>query len=517
MSEIAGFNFLNNAHSRRVIRLMTIAIYFIIFQFLILFQKPFLQFDFVIVFYLAFGGLFAHHLMTLINLNEAQSNQRLTSYLFDFLILIFFMKYFPYLSSFVLVLQLFFLFIASFDLNLFNLSFLGFVASLGSSLINLATFQTNSVQSLLSLTLFNLSYLAVILISSQLRAEFFNLQTDLSQTWKKWKSQEDFSKSLIEKLPLGLAVAHINSVENEFILENPYLTNQLKLSSEQVKNLISIYDMNSDIKKNEIVSAQRVYSFDKTSYFDEEIRENLNLYLIKDVTELRNLENQLKENEKLAAVGTLAAGIAHEIRNPLAGISGSIQMLSQETVDPTQKKLMNIVLREIDRLNGLITEFLEYAKPEKTADKEINLTKVIEETITSLKHHPEITNNFQWKIELLQASILGFSDKLKQALLNIIINSIQAMKNSSQPQLEIKMLSDEKLVLLSIRDNGVGMTAETRKKIFEPFHTTKPKGTGLGLAITHKILELHQAQIEVKSELNKGTEFIIKFPLNKGG
>jgi len=425
------------------------------------------------------------------------------------------MKYFPYLSSFILVLQLFLLFVASFDLSNVELSILGFVSSLGVSLINISMHQAGSIQSLLSLTLFNLSYLSVIIVSRQLRTEFFTLQSDLSLTWKKWKSQEEFSKILIEKLPFGLAVVQNN---NEFILQNSYLTDKLKLTSESAYNLISLYQRRKLNQDSDIASGEKIYNFDQATYFDEEIKRDLKLYLIRDVTDLRLMEKQLKEKEKLAATLTLAAGIAHEIRNPLAGISGSIQMLSQEIVpnlaNATQKKLMDIVLKEIDRLNLLITEFLDYAKPEKAPDSKVDLLKIIEEVVASLKYHPDLKTGFIWKVNLKSTLILGISEKLKQALLNIIINSIQAMKNSEPASLEITLNCDEFFAIVSIKDTGLGMTEETRKKMFEPFHTTKPKGTGLGLAITHKILDLHKAQIKVKSELNLGTEFIIKFPLN---
>lgn len=514
MTDIVKFNFLGNSHSRRIIRLVTLFVYFIIFQVLILMQKPFLQFDFIVVFYLAFGGLFAHHFVEQIRQDkESTRKSGLFSYLFDFLILILFMKYFPYLSSFILVLQLFLLFISSFDLDFFELSLLGFTSSVGASIINLSTHQSGSIQSILSLTLFNLSYLSVIIISRQLRSEFFSLQTDLTQTRKKWKTQEEFSKSLIEKLPFGLAVVQNN---NEFVLQNSFITEKLNFSDQKLWELISTYTKRNPNLNSDIMFEQRLYNLDQTKYFDEEIDENLDLFLIKDVTDLRVLENQLKQSEKLAAVGTLAAGIAHEIRNPLAGISGSIQMLSQDSADPTQKKLMDIVLREIDRLNILITEFLDYAKPEKTPDAEINLVKVIDDVISSLRQHPDLPANFQWKLELEPSVIIGISEKLKQALLNIIINAIQAMKNSNNPSIAVRLSNDSLCATLSIKDSGSGMSEENKKKMFEPFHTTKPKGTGLGLAVTHKILELHRAQIDVKSELNIGTEFIIKFPLIKG-
>ncbi|MEK6628657.1 MAG: ATP-binding protein [Bdellovibrionota bacterium] len=520
MRAITSFSFLNDTNSRRVIRLVMVTVYFVLFQLLIFLQKPFLQFDFIMGFYLAFSGLFAHHLYSLFKYDPSGvlKQNALYSYLFDFLILIAFMKYFPYLSSFILVLQLFLLFVASFDLDTFELSILGFISSLGASIINLSIYQSGSIQSILSLTLFNLSYLSVIVISRQLRSEFFTLQTDLTQTWKKWKSQDEFSKSLIEKLPFGLAVKPNNQ---DFVLQNSYLTEKLMLSSEVLHELISTYNSRGALLDSDIVWGSKIYNFDHTTYFDQEVSENLNLYLVKDVTDLRILEKQLKEKEKLAAVGTLAAGIAHEIRNPLAGISGSIQMLSQDTSDPTQKKLMDIVLREIDRLNLLITEFLDYAKPEKKPDTEVDLAKIIDEVINSLKQHPDLAPGFLWKIDISsslksKAMIIGFSEKLKQAFLNIMINAIQAMKNSNHPSLEVSLVNDNTSVILSIKDTGLGMSEENRKKMFEPFHTTKPKGTGLGLAITHKILDLHKAEIIVKSELNIGTEFIIKFPLVKG-
>lgn len=518
MTQTMGFNFLGNAYARRIIRIVTLFIYFVIFQSLILLQKPFLQFDFILVFYMAFGGLFAHHLFyQFFRPENLQKKSGVFSYLFDFLILILFMKYFPYLSSFILVLQLFLLFVASFDLDFFELSLLGFIASLGASVINLSTHQSGSIQSILSLTLFNLSYLSVIIVSRQLRAEFFTLQTDLTQTRKKWKSQEEFSKTLIEKIPFGLAVLN----NRDFVLQNSQLKEKLNLSENRVNELIDIYRMrqnskNSDISHVNDLAEKRIFSFDQTPYFDEEINENLDIYLIRDVTEVRALENQLKQSEKLAAVGTLAAGIAHEIRNPLAGISGSIQMLSQDSSDPTQRKLMDIVLREIDRLNVLITEFLDYAKPEKAPDTVINLAQVLEEVVANTKRHPDVSENFKWTVELKPANILGFPEKLKQSFLNIIINAIQAMKNTNSPSLDIKLSSDDKYAILQIKDSGSGMTEETKKKMFEPFHTTKPKGTGLGLAITHKLLETHRAEIEVKTALNIGTEFIIKIPLAKG-
>lgn len=524
MSQSTGFYFLSDVSSRRILRVLTLFIYFILFQALILLQRPFLQFDFVIIFYLSFAALFAHHSGSIfLNANTAvPAKNGFFSYLADFLILIFFMRYFPYLSSFILVLQLFLLFVASFDLDLFELSMLGFVSSVGVSVINLTLHESGSMQSILSLALFNLSYASVIIISRQLKSEFFELQTDLSQTQKQFRSKDEFSKTVLENIPLGLAVFQNNS---EVILQNSYLEQGLHLRSEELKKIIygteggqakRSFRAGEDVFFKTDANVRKVLNVDEARYFDTVANEDLSVYLIRDVTDIRELENQKRQSEKMAAVGGLAAGIAHEIRNPLAGISGSIQLLEQDMQDETQRKLMKIVLKEIDRLNNLITEFLDYAKPEKQPDQKVQLKNTVEEVLLFCKRHNDVTEDFEWDIQLSEAAILGFNDKLRQAFLNIVINGIQAMKTLPKARYQVRLATDTQFAILTFKDNGCGMSEETKKKMFEPFHTTKPKGTGLGLAITHKILELHKAQVSVQSELGVGTEITIKLPLIGG-
>ncbi len=516
MAQAQGLHFLLDANSRKSLRTLILFAYFAIFQILILIQKPFLQLEFILIFYSTFSILFAHHfILHFFTTTERSASYKLASYFLDFIFMIYFMKSFPQLSSFLLVLQLFMLFVASFELSFVSLCGLGFLASVGTSLINLASPQVGSVQNLLSLTLFNLSYLSVIVIAGQLRNDISILQTDLSQTRKKWKSQAEFSKTLVEKIPMGLVVTQSN---DEVILQNSYLSNSIKLEFSQIKSLLksNVQQQNTDIVYREADTGEdKILQIDQTKYYDEDFNDQVSVFLLKDVTEVRQLEYQLKQKDKLAAIGQLAAGIAHEIRNPLAGISGSIQMLSQDVhnIDPDQQKLMKIVLKEIDRLNNLITEFLDYAKPEKRPDQSIQLKNIIEEIAQVLKSHPDAQGNIEWKLSLSSQSILGFSEKLKQALLNIIINALQAMKTISDPVISISLTNDEKNVILSIKDNGSGMTPDTQKRMFDPFHTTKPKGTGLGLAITHKILDAHAAQVFISSEVNRGTDFKIKFPV----
>ena len=513
-----GIYLLSDLTSRRIIRVVSLFLYFILFQSLILIQKPFLQYDFVIVFYCSFAVLFFHHFLTIFLRPDLVNSKKLNlfSYLADFVILMLFMKYFPYLSSFILVLQLFMLFVASFDLDLFELTVLGFISSLGVSVINLTSNNMGSMQSILSLTLFNLSYASVIIISRQLKSEFFVLQSDLSATKKRWKTQEELANKVMENIPLGIAIFDRNggaAFQNKYLTENLSLTDGDVLKVINEKNSRSDRSLLTDIVVNSEQLGSKVLNIDKATYFDSVISDELDMYLIRDVTEIRNLEFQSKQNEKLAAIGQLAAGIAHEIRNPLAGISGSIQLLSQDTQDETQAKLMKIVLKEIDRLNLLITEFLDYAKPEKKPDSKINIKATLEEVLIFCRRHPEVKENFEWEVELDDVQILGFNEKLKQAFLNIIINGIQAMKDSPVNKFRVSLKKEGEFAVVQLKDSGSGMTEETKKKMFEPFHTTKAKGTGLGLAVTYKILETHSAVIIVNTELNKGTEFIIKFPI----
>lgn len=234
-----------------------------------------------------------------------------------------------------------------------------------------------------------------------------------------------------------------------------------------------------------------------------------------DLTKVRRLEFAVRQSEKLAAVGQLAAGIAHEIRNPLASISGSIQLLQTSFSGPQaeEKKLMQIVLKEVDRLNNLITEFLEYVRPDQQKDDPIDVNALVKEIADLVKLNKGLRADTEQIVSLTStAKISGHHDKLKQALLNIVINAYQAMNDSEKPIIELKTETKDQNVLIHIKDHGVGIDEKGLRKIFEPFHTTKPKGTGLGLAVTHKIIESHNGKIFVESTKGVGTEFTLEFP-----
>ena len=239
-----------------------------------------------------------------------------------------------------------------------------------------------------------------------------------------------------------------------------------------------------------------------------------------DLTRVRRLEFAMRQSEKMAAVGQLAAGIAHEIRNPLASMSGSLQLLdSSFTSDNAEeKKLMRIALREIDRLNNLITEFLDFVRPEVLKEDPVDINQVLRDVLEMAKMNGSLRKDIQQIVDLQAArSIPGHRDKLKQAVLNIVMNAYQAMNETENPAIEVSSRDRDDAVVVTIKDRGCGIDAVGLRRIFEPFHTTKPKGTGLGLAITHKIIENHQGRIYVESTKGVGTEFILEFKLNPQG
>ena len=242
----------------------------------------------------------------------------------------------------------------------------------------------------------------------------------------------------------------------------------------------------------------------------------LRVLLFQDVTKLVHLEERLKSQEKLAAVGQLAAGIAHEIRNPLASMSASIEMLKGALPPGEQqaenRKLMDIAIREIDRLNGLVSEFLDFVKPEMIRQAPVDLAALLSELGTALRNTPD----FRARLQLVEQSspgavALGSSEKLKQVAWNLLLNAAQAMAGKGTVEMGCGRVS-EQWVKFWVCDQGAGMTDEVLGHLYEPFFTTKPKGTGLGLATAYKIVEAHHGQIRVQSTVGLGTRFEVHLP-----
>ena len=240
-----------------------------------------------------------------------------------------------------------------------------------------------------------------------------------------------------------------------------------------------------------------------------------------DITKLMEMEDQVRMKERLATVGSLAAGIAHEIRNPLASLSGSIQVLQGElALQGDNKQLMDIVVRETDRLNTIIMEFLEYARLKNAQNEYIELSPVLDETIMLLKNCKEYSGNIRITHQVdPDAVIKGDSQRIRQVFWNLLINACQAMPQGGEITVTTRLFSrakdDPDLCEIIITDTGQGIAQEDRDRIFNPFFTTKTGGTGLGLSIVYRIIEDHQGTITVDSAPGKGTQFIIRLPISE--
>jgi two-component system sensor histidine kinase HydH len=238
--------------------------------------------------------------------------------------------------------------------------------------------------------------------------------------------------------------------------------------------------------------------------------------IIRDLGEVRRLQGEIRRKEKLAAIGGLAAGVAHEIRNPLSSIKGIATYFKNKFDENSDdEEMAGVMIEEVERLNRVISELLEFARPTDLKPKATNVTSLIEHSVRLIEKEAS-TKNIKIKLDLSHQPLSAEidSDRFSQCLLNLYINSLQAMEKDGQ--LSIKnSLTDDNLIAIEIRDTGSGIKAENLNKIFDPYYTTKTKGTGLGLAIVHKIIEAHNGNIRVRSVPGQGTTFIIGIPANK--
>jgi two-component system sensor histidine kinase PilS (NtrC family) len=245
------------------------------------------------------------------------------------------------------------------------------------------------------------------------------------------------------------------------------------------------------------------------------------LYTFQDVTDVKRLERGAQLQKRLAVVGEMAAGIAHEIRNPLASMSGSMQILRQELpLSPDQAQLMDIVLRESERLNETIRSFLAYARPQRFEVQHLDLRRVVQDTQTILKNSTEIGDQHTIEVKLSDEDVLVEADEnqVRQIIWNLATNGLRAMPQGGA--LELCAMRDVidgvSCGVLTVTDHGVGIAAEEIDGIFQPFRGSFGKGTGLGLAIVHRIVSDYNAKIEVQSRPNDGTTFRVSFPPVRG-
>lgn len=241
------------------------------------------------------------------------------------------------------------------------------------------------------------------------------------------------------------------------------------------------------------------------------------VYSFDDLTDIRRLEREVRMQDRLAAVGRLAAAIAHEIRNPLTSIAGSVSMLSDApALNPEERALLQIVIRESDRLNNIITDFLAYSRGKQYRFERVNLIPLLEDTLTLLEHRLTAENT---GIKLVrsfpksEAWVLADGDKLKQVFWNFCENAVRAIKTQTTTKggtLTVALAERGLDWEMSFADTGPGINPQQTEKIFEPFQSNFEGGTGLGLAIVYQIVQAHEGKVWARSAVGKGTSFVVR-------
>ena len=342
-----------------------------------------------------------------------------------------------------------------------------------------------------------------------------------------------FSDNLVENMPIGLVamnkndqILSVNPAAKELL--NLPLAKGLQKAAGQVlpKKLIdlvqSIHSHNRLIEKELSVrdgKGKSIILDVVVSPLSDKDGSSLGaLVILRDLTELSLLKDEIERNKRLAAIGRLAAGVAHEIRNPLSSLKGYATFFKEIFDKGTQNfEIADVMIKEVDRLNHVVSELVELAKPVQVSQKPVLIKTLVEDSIKIVEHNAKI-DNIAIKMDLDEdiGSIYADKDRLKQVLLNLYLNAIQSMENSGENSgsLHIKLFRDKSghNVIITISDTGSGIKKEDLPNIFEPYFTTKLSGTGLGLAIVHNIIKAHKGELKVKSEPGHGTVFTIILP-----
>jgi len=282
----------------------------------------------------------------------------------------------------------------------------------------------------------------------------------------------------------------------------------------------SMLNQKDDFKPNvklKINNMEKIVSIGITAIKNDPNKEDIIFVVIKDITEQKKLEENLSRKDQITAMGYLASGVAHEIRNPLNAVSMIAQRFKNEFVPQTDqaeyRQLTTTVVNETQRINNIIQQFLQFAKPEKLIKTKVNLLHLINDVVIVTRQQAEkkaIAIN--QKCEKVP-DILADGDKLKQVLLNLMQNSIDAC--IAGQKIEINCKTDKKYININIIDNGKGIPEKNLDKIFNMYFTTREEGTGLGLSIVQQIITLHNGTIQVKSEPGKGTTFNIQLQIEE--
>lgn len=376
-----------------------------------------------------------------------------------------------------------------------------------------------------------MAILAVAALSGHLAERARRNETELATATRDLADYRLFNDRIIESMRSGLVTTDLRGNIITFNRAAEEITGY-KVPEVRGRNIFSIF---GDIQKQIEVGLESIRTRSRLPRFDIGCKtaDDRELHLgfsvaplvdesdhargyvltFQDLTEVMELEREVRRQERLAALGKMAAGLAHEIRNPLASMRGSVQVLASElSLSPDQSQLMEIVLRESDRLNRIVSDFLTYARPPRIERTVIELSSILSETAALLRNSTELSPDhvLTERFPAEPVHYNGDPNQIRQIFWNLSRNAIQAMPRGGELRITLEAKPGHD-VTISFGDTGQGMSREQKERMFEPFNSSSG-GTGLGMAIVYQLVRDHNGKIFVESEAGKGTSISIKLP-----
>jgi two-component system, NtrC family, sensor histidine kinase PilS len=412
----------------------------------------------------------------------------------------------------------FILYGAVLELNYFDL-----VPSYASSHPGLKT-----LQSIIFVNLF--AFLAVAYLAGLLTAKLRQVGVQLKNASGALESLQALHENIIHSISSGLITT---GLDGRITLANGAAQRLLERTPAQLLGAPVAQLFLDSLPTVESQQAHGEVRFDAPTKFRKTVRVRVSaltvpergelgyVYVLDDLTEIRRLEREVRMQDRLAAVGRLAAAIAHEIRNPLTSIAGSVSMLSGvPEMNDDHRRLLDIVTRESQRLNSIITDFLAYSRTKQYHLNKVDLIHLVEDTLTLMDHRMTAENTgitIQRRFPPGQAWTIADGDKIKQVFWNFCENAVRAMKGAEGGRLTVTVEALGEDWQIGFTDTGPGMSPQQIEKIFEPFQSNFEGGTGLGLAIVYQIVQAHGGKVWARSKPGQGTTFVLRLQRLEAG
>ena len=376
-----------------------------------------------------------------------------------------------------------------------------------------------------------LGFFSVAFLGTYLSVRLYAVKEQLEAKTDSVKHLEKLNERIVSCIRSGLITTNLggtitvfNSAAEEItekkssdVLETPVqsvIGEELWLKIQSVDPLKDLRPLRHEFWVTMPDGEKRFLGFSVSPLMGKEGRLFGYIIAFQDLTEIQRLGEEIRLKEKMAAIGRMAAGIAHEIRNPLTSIRGSAEVLrSRLTLHERDARLMDIMLRESDRLNKFVEDFLCFARPGKQPKHSVELVSLLRDTSTLLENNPEVRkmHSIILRPEIAQIAIHGNPDQLKQVFWNLSQNALRAMPEGGTLTIQIATAQDGG-ARITFQDTGIGMTREEKENLFQPFHSGFKTGTGLGLSIVFQIMDDHKGRISYESEKGRGTTVNLYLP-----